>query len=115
MVKIDQVGTNVTNDRGIVLYKGADDESSSAGQAYTSFRYRYVDPSGLKSAVATFTINIAAVNDAPIAHAANASVPVGGRLVIALNDTDVDADAAEAFATHSYTRVVGASTLLVFR
>ncbi|HEY0866715.1 MAG TPA: cadherin-like domain-containing protein [Fimbriimonas sp.] len=67
----------------------------------TSFRYRAVDPGGLRSAITTASIVVTAINDAPRAAGDSFSVARGQTLDIAApgvlaNDRDADGDALTA-------------------
>lgn len=117
MEEIMEEGTFVSNNRGIVFYLPATDETSNANnnEVYDSFGYTFYDDGsgGLYSDEGFQSVIVSAVNDPPVSLAANAtvpsslgdntSVPVG--VTLYLKSTDVDIDAEESFATRSFARI----------
>jgi hypothetical protein len=79
-----------------------------------SFTYFVQDPSGVHSAVQTVSLQVAAVNDAPVANADTASVTEDETVVIDVldNDTDVDAGDQKVLVSVSAT-AKGASVTIV--
>jgi len=94
----------VTHDRGIVMYQPEKDESSGS-DIYTFFKYRLVDPSGLKSEEASVFIIVTEVNDAPHGVEGQSEVEVGEQVIISLQSTDVDANSDKNFAERFYNKI----------
>ena len=55
-----------------------------------SFQYQVVDPAGLRSEIATVTLNVMAVNDKPVASAGSATLNEDGTATLTLSASDVD-------------------------
>jgi len=74
-----------------------------------SFTYVATDPSGAVSGASTVTLNIASVNDAPVAHDDTASVSEKQSVTIdvLVNDTDVDAGDSKTLVSVSATALGG--------
>ena len=107
MEAITSEGDVLNTDRGIVMFlPDKDEHSSGPDDVYAEFSYRFVDRSGLKSDAATVSIIVNAVNDAPVGLAGEATVDTTSEVVIALESTDVDGEAAESFAERPYSKVV---------
>jgi VCBS repeat-containing protein len=78
-----------------------------------SFTYLAQDPSGASSALATVVLQVAAVNDAPVAHADAASVSENQSVTVDVlgNDTDVDSGDSKSILSVSDTALGGHVTI----
>ncbi|MDK1286728.1 Ig-like domain-containing protein [Pseudoalteromonas umbrosa] len=80
-----QVSLNSSD--GILVYT-----PSSGFSGTDSFQYRVQDNEGLVSNIASVTVTVQAVNQAPVANGDSAQVEIGASVVVVVLDNDTDAD-----------------------
>ena len=87
--RISTPGTLLTNSRGIVMFRPA--ENTFDEDHYATFHYEYVDPDdeSLSSLAATVQISVAPVNDVPVGIPLS-NIHAAGPTVVGLAGTDHD-------------------------
>ncbi|MEM1040019.1 MAG: Ig-like domain-containing protein, partial [Pseudomonadota bacterium] len=108
------VGVVVLENNGTILFAPAPNYNSTDGGAVPVITYTLIDESGASS-TATITLDVTAVNDAPVASADSFTINEDTVLLFdpRLNDNDADGDALTITAIDGQAIVAGGSSVAV--